>query len=224
MIALIDNKDYMIELCKDSPDIHGFDVSYPGWEGCMKLCSDIGMMVLVSGKEAEDYLDKNHIYYLHIEDEGESYGKFLAKLLDAMEENKDFLESNTSCGKLVYAIDEDLGKGTIDTENVIEIWRYHEDGKYYINVSLIDELREMPSYVLKSVCDTIVDKTIHDLAPDMADPETLSEEMMELERPTEKAEDFEYLFSADTLKEMLVKLAILMKSIFTGEYIEPEEE
>ena len=89
MIILIDNKDYMIKLCKNSPDIHGFDTSFPCWHGFMKLYSDTGMMSVVSGKEAEEYLDKNNIYYVHIEDEGESYKEFLLKTIDALKDNEE---------------------------------------------------------------------------------------------------------------------------------------
>ena len=231
MIALIDNKDYMIRLCKDSPDIHGFDTSFPGWKGVVRLNSDIGMMSVVSGKEAEDWLDDNHIYYVHIEDEGESYKEFLTKLRKALLDNEEFILSNNSFGKLVYGVTEDLEDASIETDNILEIWRYHEDGRYYLDLTLASELREMPSYALKSVCDTLLDKVVYNLAPSMT-AEELAEEILKTERPVACADDFDYLFSADSLREMIVHLAILLKSIYTGEYIdednmdecEPEDE
>ena len=219
MIILIDNKDYMIKLCKDSPDIHGFDSSFPGWKCFARLYSDIGLMVLLSGIEAERYLDSKQIYYIHIEDEGETYREFLIRILDALEENIQFISTNTSFGKLVYSIDDDLEEGTVETNNVLEIWRYHEDGRFYLEVTLAEELKEMPSYILKSVCDTLLDKVVNDLAPSLS-VEDLHEEILDMERPTACADDFDYLFSADSLHEMIVKIAILLKSVYTGTFIE----
>jgi hypothetical protein len=223
MIILVDNKDYMIKLCENSEDIHGFDTSFPCWQGHARLCSDIGMMAVVSGPEAEKFLDDNHIYYVHIEDEGESYKEFLTKLMDALIENKEFILTNNTFGKLVYGLDEDLEPATTETDNILEIWRYHEDGRYYLDLTLASELREMPSYVLKSVCDPLLDKVTHDLAPTMT-VEELGEAVANTERPVACADDFDYLFSADSLKEMIVHLAILLKNIYTGEFIDGSDE
>lgn len=221
MIVLIDNKDYMIRLCENSEDIHGFDSTYPHWEGLMRLNSDIGMMSVVSGKEAEDYLDENHIYYIHIEDEGESYKEFLIKLLEELKDNEELINSNMSYGKLIYGITDELEDATIETNNILEIWRYHEDGRYYLDLTLFSELKEFPGYVLKSVCDTLLDKTVHDIAPSM-ELEELAEEMIDFEGSWDG--DFDSLFSADSLREMIIKLAVLLKSIYTGEYTEDSDE
>ena len=126
MIVLIDNENYMIRLCKDTPDIHGFHPSFPNWKNLVKFLSDAGDMVVLSGEEQEQWLDENNIYYIHVEAKPkESFETFKRRMYRQIKENQEYVESSMSFGKLVYALKKDsYEKGTVNSDNVIEVWRH----------------------------------------------------------------------------------------------------
>ena len=202
MIILIDNKNYMIRYCQDEPEIHGFDVSYPNWQGWTKLLSDIGYTVVLSGKEAEDYLDANHIYYIHIENKAkENFVNFTKRLNKLIKENEEFLKVNTSYGKLVWGITAQLtDDATVDTENIVEVWRLNEDGEYHIFVD-VDE--NMPRYALIAVLERIEELLLKTFKVEL-------DEVKELFYSWPEEED---LLSATSLHEMAVKLDTLLSVI-----------
>lgn len=145
MIILIDNKNYMIRLCKDSPVIHGFDVTYPNWKGLAKFYSDIGETALLSGPEAESFLDENNIYYIHVEaKKKENFENFKRRMNRMIEENKEFIESSLSEIKLLFGVNK-LGKVTNDVREDFAfcIVQDVKDGRVYIQYDIDTEsLRE----------------------------------------------------------------------------------
>ena len=202
MIILIDNKNYMIRYCQDEPEIHGFDVSFPNWQAYTKLLSDIGYTVVLSGEEAEEYLDANNIYYIHIENKPkENFVNFTKRLQKLIKENEDYLKVNTSYGKLVWGVTEQFTTdATADSLNLVEVWRLNEDGKYYISIS-VDE--EMPKYALIAVLERIENLLLADFDVDI-------EEVKDL---FYGYEDEEELSSATSIHEMAVKLDTLLSVI-----------
>ena len=201
MIILIDNENYMIRYCKDSPEIHGFSTNFPNWKGYMRFLSDIGFTVVVSGEEAEEYLDESGIYYIHVENKAkESFHTFVRRLERLVRENKEFLDVNLSFGKLVFAVTEDGEKGTIHTENLAEIWRSNEDRRYYLITNIDpDALKHKREAAAITVEKALVgEKTTEEL-------EEISEEVDEIIDYTD-ADNFEKLLSADTFREAKMDL------------------
>lgn len=203
MIILIDNKNYMIRYCQDEPEIHGFDTSFPNWQGYTKLLSDIGYTVVLSGKEAEDYLDENNIYYIHIENKAkENFVNFTKRLNKLIQENEEFLKVNTSYGKLVWGVTEQLTEdATIDTDNLVEVWRLNEDNSYHITINIDEE--SMPKYALIAVLERIETLLLNTFKVDLAEVEDLFYSY----------EDEEDLIFATDLHEMAVKLDTLLSVI-----------
>lgn len=213
MIILIDNKNFMIRYCKDEPNIHGFDVTFPNWQGWMKLLSDIGDTVVVSGPEAEKYLDKHNIYYVHVERVAkESFFKFERRLKRLIEENKEFIETNTSFAKLAFAVTVDGNKGTINTNNEAAIWRYHEDSRYYVDFD-VDMEEDKDTRIHKAL---MVEKELCKNA-DCSKLKELSDEVDEILYGPEVV-TFDELFSADTYHEAVVKLLTLCEISAEDEY------
>ena len=156
MIILIDNKNYMIRYCQDEPHIHGFDVSYPNWKGLMKLLSDIGETVVVSGEEAEQYLDENHIYYIHVEHKAkESFETFVKRLNRLVKENQEFIDANLSSCKLLFGIAKEGEKATVNTDNVFAIWKDLETEDYFMEINVEEDIN--PS-TLKLLLDHFADE------------------------------------------------------------------
>lgn len=132
MIILIDNENYMIRLCKDDPNIHGFHPSYPNWKAIVRFLSDIGEMVVLSGDEQEQWLDENAIYYVHVEKKPkENFENFKKRMYRQIEENKEYVETSTSYGKRVYSVE-------VRGRTTIEVWRMNDDNKYHIVLDIKD--------------------------------------------------------------------------------------
>ena len=141
MIILIDNENYMIRLCKNDPDIYGFHPSFPNWKEIVKFLSDTNHMVVLSGEEQEQWLDENNIYYVHVESKPkESFETFKRRMYRQIEENKEFIQNSLSFGTLVYAEKVNGERGTVDTANVLEVWRLNEDDRYHFALSLPTDL------------------------------------------------------------------------------------
>ena len=209
MIILIDNKNFMIRLCKDEPHIHGFDVTFPNWQGWMRLLSDMGETVVVSGLEAEEYLDDNNIYYVHVEYVAkESFLKFIRRLNRLVEENKEYIETSNSFAKLVFAVARDGEKGTLYTDNLAMIWRYNEDDRYYIDVNIdVDMLKH------KRVSEAlIVEQAVCEPYTDAEEIQELSDEVDELLYYLD-TDAYETLFSADTFEEAKLNLLAICELI-----------
>lgn len=211
MIILIDNKNYMIRYCEDSPEIHGFDVSFPHWEICARFLSDIGYTVVLSGKEAEDYLDEHDIYYIHVENKAkENFVNFTKRLARIVKENKEFLDRNSSWGVLVTGLTRDFSKDiTVDTINCVEIWKMHEDGRYYIGLDL-DDVTAMT----RSDAIAYLDK-VEALAIDELKAHSLDEIISDARDVFETYEDEDELYSADNLHDILINLIVLVNLIAT---------
>ena len=202
MIVLVDNKNYMIRLCDGNPEVHGFDVSFPNWRGLMKLFSDVGYTVVMCGKEVEDYLDAQGIYYIHVEHKAkENFENFKKRMNRMIQENKEYVLKNLSFGRFVWGVTENLTtNATMDTLNVVEVWRLHEDNKYHIGVSLADG---MPRYALIATLEKIEKLAVEAFNVDMDEVEELF-----YSHPTE-----EELLTADTMEEMAINLVTLLSVI-----------
>lgn len=141
MIILIDNENYMIRLCENDPDIYGFRPSFPNWKEIVKFLSDTNHMVVLSGEEQEQWLDENNIYYVHVEKKAkENFENFKKRMYRQIEENKEFIQNSLSFGTLIYAEKVDGERGTVDTANVLEVWRLNEDDRYHFALSLPTDL------------------------------------------------------------------------------------
>ena len=203
MIILIDNKNFMIRYCEDDPNIHGFDTSFPNWKGLVTFLSDIGERVVVSGPEAEKFLDDNNIYYVHVEHVAkESFAKFVRRLDRLVEANKEYIETSLSFGKLIFAVTKEGKKGTVSTDNLMSVWRYNEDGRYYFNPNMDRSLLQH-----KRVDQALtVEKAVADFLgiEDMEELQDLSDEVDELlyaECSSEKE-----AFSSDNIHDVMVKV------------------
>lgn len=191
MIILIDNKNFMIRYCKDEPRIHGFDTSFPCWQGWMCLLSDIGETVVVSGPEAEKYLDDNNIYYVHVEHVAkESFLKFTRRLARLVKENQEYIDTSLSFGKLVFAVTGDGEKGNVKTENLLEIWRYNEDDNYYIDINI--DINELQHKLISKVL--TVEKSLADFLG--------YENVEELEELSDEVDEFLYYLDVDDYKSL----------------------
>ena len=211
MIILIDNKNYMIRYCENSPEIHGFDVSFPHWQGCARFLSDIGYTVVLSGKEQEDWLDANDIYYVHVEHKAkENFVNFTKRLERLVKENKSFIERNNTLGVLVTGLTRGLSKDiTIDTINCVEIWKMHENGRYYIGLDL-DDVTAMSRSEAIAYLDSI-----EALAIDELKAHSLDEIISDARDVFETFEDEDELYSADNLHDILINLIVLVNLIAT---------
>lgn len=211
MIILIDNKNFMIRYCKDEPRIHGFDTSFPCWQGWMRLLSDIGETVVVSGPEAEEYLDSHNIYYVHVEHVAkESFFKFERRLNRLVEENKEYIETSMSFGKLVFAVTKDGSRGTINTDNLLEIWRYNEDGMYYVDVNIDVNMLEHKRVAEALVVEKAIAKLLH--AEDLESLEELSDIVDDVIYHLD-ADAYETLFTAETLHEAAINALAICELI-----------
>lgn len=207
MIILIDNKNFMIRYCKDEPNIHGFDTTFPHWQGWMRLLSDIGETVVVSGPEAEKYLDSHNIYYVHVEAVAkESFLKFVRRLNRLVKENKEYIETSTSFGKLVFAVTASGEKGTINTDNLLEIWRYNEDNNYYIDVNI--EAGEIEQTHMSKLL--TMEKALADFLgyTEIEELEELSDEVAEIIHYLDE-DEYEELFSAETISDVVIQAFVI---------------
>lgn len=138
MIILADDKKYAMEMCKDSLSVHFVDTEAAGNWGfaAMRLISDMGDVVFVSGAKAERYLDKHQIYYLHVEsEEGEDYIGWFRRLPTAVAGEKELLDANDSTYKLIYGIAKDgMQKATAYTDNAIDVRLERETGTYFASI------------------------------------------------------------------------------------------
>lgn len=207
MIILIDNENYMIRLCKNDPDIYGFHPSFPNWKEIVKFLSDTNHMVVLSGEEQEQWLDENNIYYVHVESKPkESFETFKRRMYRQIEENKEFIETSTSFGKLVFALTKgSMEKGNVSTDNIVEIWRRNSDDKYSLRLDLPDNVSNHTYYLLVKCIKGIFKKSLGTTA---AEGITVSE----LTSP-----EFN-LFTSDTLPGMLYRLQIL-EDLFKNGYV-----
>ena len=197
----------MIRLCKDTPDIHGFHPCYPNWQNYVKLLNDMDEMVVLSGKEQEEWLDANNIYYVHVESKPkESFETFKRRMYRQIEENKEYIETSTSFGKLVFALTKSsMEKGNVSTDNIVEIWRRNSDNKYSLRLDLPDNVSDHTYYLLVKCIKGIFKESLGTTA---AEGITISE----LTSP-----EFN-LFTSDTLPGMLYRLQIL-EDLFKNGYV-----
>ena len=200
----------MIRLCKDDPNIHGFHPSYPNWKNLVKFLSDAGDMVVLSGKEQEQWLDENNIYYIHVEAKAkESFETFKKRMYRQIEANKEYVESSMSFGKLVYALKKDsYEKGSVNTDNVIEVWRENSDNKYHLRLDLPDNVSGHTYYLLVRVIRKMFEKDTG-----------VGEQQVgisELTSPTFN------LFTADDLAGIAVRLEVL-EELFKNDRIDVPE-
>lgn len=214
MIILIDNKNFMIRLCKDSEEYHGFDVSFPGWKELTKFLSDIGFTVLLSGPVAEKFLDDEGLYYIHVEHVAkESFFKFERRLNRLIKENQKYLDTSMSFGKLMFAIARDGSKGTIHSNNLMEIWRMNDDHRFYINSDMdIDDLVEILEGDFEKLL-TIEKKVAKELGCEGI--EELSELSDEVDYALEDfvEREFENLFSASNYHDALINVLVICEML-----------
>ena len=210
MIVLIDNENYMIRLCKDDPNIHGFHPSFPNWKNLAKFLSDAGDMVVLSGDEQEEWLDENNIYYVHVEHKPkESFETFKKRMYRQIKENQEYVDSSMSFGKLVYALTKDsYEKGSINSDNVIEVWRANSDDKYHLRLDLPDNISNHTYYLLVR----IIRKRFE------ADTKC-GEQMIGVSELTSPSFN---LFTADTLSGISVRLQVL-EELFKNDRIDVPE-
>ena len=210
MIVLIDNENYMIRLCKDDPNIHGFHPSFPNWKNLAKFLSDAGDMVVLSGDEQEEWLDENNIYYVHVEHKPkESFETFKKRMYRQIKENQEYVDSSMSFGKLVYALEKDsYEKGSVNSDNVIEVWRHNSDNKYHLRLDLPDNISNHTYYLLVR----IIRKRFE------ADTKC-GEQMIGVSELTSPSFN---LFTADTLSGISVRLQVL-EELFKNDRIDVPE-
>lgn len=134
MIILVDNKNYAIRTCEESNTEHFIETEGGRFFGEMRLLSDIGFTIMVSGKEAEEYLDENNIYYIHMETiKKENFQRWTKRLNKLIEEEKDLIEMNNSSEKLIFAISADPEvKPTMNTANLFEVTRDLKTDEYFV--------------------------------------------------------------------------------------------
>lgn len=160
MIILVDNKNYMIRLCKDSKTIHGFDVTYPNWKGMTRLYSDMGFTVVLNGKEAEKWLDENNIYYIHMEFvKKESFKRFSKRLSRTLKEHEELLKKNNSTEKLIFGLSTNL-KETNDIHDTLlfSITRDNKTGDYFVRYSCNLTTRDEKLNFFKEMLRRVEDK------------------------------------------------------------------
>ena len=215
MIVLIDNENYMIRLCKDTPKIHGFHPSYPNWKNLVKLLNDMDEMVVLSGKEQEQWLDDNNIYYVHVEAKPkESFETFKKRMYRQIEENKEYIETSTSFGKLVFALTKgNMVKGNVSTDNIVEVWRRNSDNKYSVRFDLPDNVSDHTYYLLVRVIRKIFEKEVNCSSED---GKVTVDELVE--------GSFN-LFTADTLPGVAARMLVL-EELFNNGYVKvlPNED
>ena len=212
MILLIDNKQNMIRFCENDPDIYGFDPVYPNWKNYVKFLSDTDHMVVLSGDEAEEWLDAENIYYVHVEDkDDETYTQFKRRVDKLIEENREYIDSSTSYGKLIFSLDKSGNPGTRDTENSLEVWRLNRDGRYHITLDLPDNVS---GYTYGRIIGGMLDK-YNKMLRIVED-----EEKVKVDELTSGSFN---LFTADTLTGVALRLSIL-KDMFAKDFIEVENE
>lgn len=202
MILLIDNKSNMIRFCENDPDIYGLDVCYPNWKGYTKFLSDTGHTVVLSGPEAEEWLDHEGIYYVHVEDvANETYTQFKRRIDKLIEENKEYINSSTSYGKLIFSLDQNLNASDRWADNVIEVWRLNENDSYRVFLTLPEG---RCNHFYASMLTDIVSEYDR-LVGILEDEEKVS---------LEEVQDFEFnLMESDTLTGISVRLHML-QSLF----------
>lgn len=133
MIILVDNKNFAIRTCKDDNSKLYIETLRPNWKGEMKFFSDIGYVVIMSGKEVEDYLDEENIYYVHVEKVAkENFQNFTKRMKKLVDEHVDLLLANNSSEKLIFGINEG-GEVTqnINEDLVFSITRDLKTGEYF---------------------------------------------------------------------------------------------
>lgn len=206
MIILVDNKDLMVKFCINAEDCHGFDTTFPCWKGWVRLLSDAGETVMVSGKGAEEFLDESNLFYIHVEDvEGEGLMAFTRRMCSLIEEHEEQLSTSTSYGKLVFAVNADGEMGKVGDDNLLEIWRLNETGRYHI-IQSVDEGASKEERVAAALK---VEKAIAEELG-ITETEELTELSDEVDEEIEAGEaDFEKLFSDARLSKAFTKALAL---------------
>ena len=155
-------------------------------------------MVVLSGKEQEQWLDDNNIYYVHVEAKPkESFETFKKRMYRQIEENKDYIDSSNSNGKLVFALTKEwMTSGTLDTDNIVEIMRRNSDDRFEMRLDLPKASNEL-NYLLVKVIKT----EFKNFLKDRDDSEKIT--LSELVDP-----DFN-LFVSDTLNGFMPRLQLL---------------
>ena len=139
MIILADNKNYAIRLCKESETEHFIETEGAPETvfGAMRLLSDICFTVVVSGTEAEEYLDENNIFYVHIETiKKENFERWTKRLSKLIEEEQELIEATNTSEKLIFALTEDMERGTFKTNNILEVTRDLKTDEYFVTLNL----------------------------------------------------------------------------------------
>lgn len=138
MIILADDKEFAMELCKDEKDLRNIfiETGYENWKGLAELHSSLGKRIFLNGYEAEEWLDDNGIYYVHITggDHDGTFDDFKVSLEEAIALRRPLIDRSRVIGgkgeTLVYGIVRG-GSGkraTFLTDNSLELVRDSEGG------------------------------------------------------------------------------------------------
>ncbi len=140
MIILVDHKNYAIRLCEDEADEQNIFISEerPTWSGEAMMLSDMGKTVVLTGDAAEEFLDDNNIYYIHVPYVAkENFENFKKRMNRMVEERRDQIDRNNSREKLVYGFDKDLNTNvTMDTDTIFKITRDLKTDEYHSTLNL----------------------------------------------------------------------------------------
>lgn len=146
MIILVDNLNFAIRLCEDPEDREHIFISteLPDWQAAMKINSDIGATVVVNGKVAEDYLDAENIYYIHVEQVAkESFVKFVRRMERMIIDNEEMINMNDSSEKLIFGINKAFQTATnIMDDNIFTVTQDRKTGEYFTRFQLSPTLKK----------------------------------------------------------------------------------